>query len=84
MEVLSNPIVAVVLLGVLVVVHEAGHFIVGRLCGIAVETFSVGFGPRIWHYTKDKTTYCKYYSTRWFRNFTELFHRKKFLRVLTV
>ncbi len=59
MEVLSNPIVAVVLLlGVLVVVHEAGHFIVGRLCGIAVETFSVGFGPRIWHYTKDKTTYC--------------------------
>ena len=59
MEVLSNPIVAVILLlGVLVVVHEAGHFIVGRLCGIAVETFSVGFGPRIWHYTKGKTTYC--------------------------
>lgn len=59
MEVLSNPIVAVVLLlGVLVVVHEAGHFIVGRLCGIAVETFSVGFGPRILHYTKNKTTYC--------------------------
>ena len=30
-----------------VVGHELGHYVVGRLCGIAVETFSIGFGPRI-------------------------------------
>lgn len=47
-EILSHPIPAVViLLGLLVFVHEFGHFIVGRLSGIAVETFSLGFGPKI-------------------------------------
>lgn len=34
-------------LGVVVFVHEAGHFIVARLCGVEVETFSIGFGPEI-------------------------------------
>ena len=59
MEILSNPIIAViVLLGVLVVVHETGHYLVGRMCGIAVELFSIGFGPRLWTYKKNKTTYC--------------------------
>lgn len=35
------------LLGVLIFVHEWGHFIVARLCGVRVETFSIGFGPKI-------------------------------------
>ncbi len=48
MEFLAHPIVAVVLLlGILVFVHEAGHFLVGKLCGIPVEIFSIGFGPVI-------------------------------------
>lgn len=34
-------------LGVLVIVHEFGHFIVARLLGIRAEKFSIGFGPRI-------------------------------------
>ena len=47
-EILSHPIPAVIfLLGILVFVHEFGHYIVGRMCGIAVETFSIGFGPAI-------------------------------------
>jgi regulator of sigma E protease len=38
----------VFILGAAVVIHEFGHFIVAKLLGIRVETFSVGFGPRIW------------------------------------
>src|SRR5215211_2286967 len=36
------------ILGAAVVLHEFGHFIVAKLLGIRVETFSVGFGPRLW------------------------------------
>ena len=35
------------MLGVLVFVHEFGHYIVARLCGVYVEVFSLGFGPEI-------------------------------------
>ena len=34
-------------LGVVVIVHELGHFLAARALGITVETFSVGFGPEI-------------------------------------
>jgi regulator of sigma E protease len=34
-------------LGVVVFVHEMGHFLAARWCGVAVETFSIGFGPEI-------------------------------------
>lgn len=58
MEILSHPIVAVVLLlGVLVFVHEFGHFIVGKLCGIPVEIFSIGFGPVIFGFQHKETHY---------------------------
>lgn len=38
----------VFILGAAVVIHEFGHFIVAKLFKIRVETFSVGFGPRLW------------------------------------
>lgn len=57
-EFLSHPIPAVVImLGILVAVHEFGHYLVGRLCGIAVETFSIGFGPRILGFRKNGIDY---------------------------
>ena len=34
---------AIVLLGVMIFTHELGHFIVGRVCGFAIEEFSIGF-----------------------------------------
>ncbi|MFC1489502.1 RIP metalloprotease RseP [Thermodesulfobacteriota bacterium] len=37
----------IVVLGVLIFVHELGHFLVARLCGVGVEKFSLGFGPKI-------------------------------------
>src|ERR1051325_7734053 len=38
----------IAILGAAVVIHEFGHFIVAKLLKIRVETFSVGFGPRLW------------------------------------
>lgn len=43
------PFLAVI--GVLVFVHEWGHYIVARMCGVKVETFSIGFGKKIWSRT---------------------------------
>lgn len=40
--------VFVVALSIIVAVHEYGHYIVGRWCGIDAEVFSLGFGPRLW------------------------------------
>jgi regulator of sigma E protease len=38
----------VMILCVVVFVHEFGHFIVGRWCGVQVDAFSIGFGPELW------------------------------------
>ena len=38
----------IVALGILVVVHELGHFLVARWCGVKILRFSVGFGPVLW------------------------------------
>lgn len=42
---------------VLVGVHEGGHFVTAKLTGIAVEEFSLGFGPRLWSKKKGETLY---------------------------
>ncbi|MBO5997603.1 MAG: RIP metalloprotease RseP [Alphaproteobacteria bacterium] len=43
----------VLILSLVVIIHEGGHFLVARLCGVQVEAFSVGFGKKIWS-RKDK------------------------------
>jgi len=48
------PFVFVLL--VVVFVHEMGHYLAGRLCGIGVQAFSIGFGPEIWGYTAKNGT----------------------------
>ena len=58
MEFLSHPVSAVLLLlGALIIVHEAGHYLAGKMCGIAVEIFSIGFGPSIVRFTYGETSY---------------------------
>ncbi len=42
---------AVFVLGLVVLVHEYGHYQVGRWCGIGVERFSIGFGPELFAWT---------------------------------
>ena len=44
-------------LGVMVLVHEWGHFIVAKLFGVRVEIFSIGFGPRLWGWKRGDTDY---------------------------
>ena len=58
MQLLSHPVFAIVfLIAVLILVHELGHFIVGRLCGIGVEVFSIGFGPQLFAINRNGTIY---------------------------
>ncbi len=49
----------VLVLGILVFVHEWGHYIVARLCGVKVETFSIGFGKKLFGFTDRKGTQWK-------------------------
>ncbi len=41
----------IVLLGILVFVHEFGHFLIALLCGVQVTDFSIGFGKELWGFT---------------------------------
>ena len=45
-------ILAILLFGLLVIVHELGHFTVAKLCGVKVEEFAVGMGPVIFQRQK--------------------------------
>jgi regulator of sigma E protease len=45
-------------LGVLVFVHELGHFLVARWHGVRVHTFSLGFGPKLFSFRRGDTEYC--------------------------
>ena len=46
-----------VVLGIMVLVHEAGHFLVAKFFGVRVETFSIGFGTRIFGFRRGDTDY---------------------------
>lgn len=50
-------IYALILFGVLIFVHEFGHFIVAKLMGVKVQKFSLGFGPKIVGFTRGDTEY---------------------------
>ena len=54
---LVSAVAFIVLVGVMVVVHEFGHFLVAKLCGVRVEAFSVGFGPRLFGIKYGDTDY---------------------------
>ena len=47
-SIFSTVIAFVVALGVLIVFHELGHYLVARLCGVKVLRFSIGFGQPLW------------------------------------
>ena len=51
MGILWNLAAFIIVLGILITVHEFGHFWVARRCGIYVERFSIGFGKAIWRKT---------------------------------
>jgi regulator of sigma E protease len=53
----SSIIIAGIVLGIIIVIHELGHFMVAKFFKIKVETFSVGFGPRVIGFRKGDTDY---------------------------
>ena len=40
-------IVAILILNLLIAVHELGHFLAAKVCGVGVDEFSLGMGPKI-------------------------------------
>src|SRR3989338_4731764 len=52
-----TAIIFIIVLGVLVFVHEFGHFIFAKRAGMKVEEFGFGFPPRIWGIKKGETLY---------------------------
>ena len=48
----------VVVIGILILIHELGHFFVARWCGVGVERFSIGFGPVLFRWRGKETEYC--------------------------
>jgi len=57
MQILSNALAFVFALGVIVFVHEAGHYLAAKAFGVRVLTFSLGFGRRIWSTRRGDTEY---------------------------
>ena len=55
--VFSNVLVPLLVLGVLIFVHELGHFLVAKWCGVGVLKFSIGFGPRLFGWRRRETEY---------------------------
>ena len=50
-------LIAVLIFGVLIIIHELGHFAAAKACGVRVEEFAVGMGPTIFKKQKGETTY---------------------------
>ncbi len=48
---------AVFVFGLLVLVHELGHFITAKMTGMRVDEFAIGFGPKIFSFTRGETVY---------------------------
>jgi regulator of sigma E protease len=57
LNILSKPVSAIVILSVLVFVHELGHFLVAKLCGVGVLEFAIGFGKKLISQTWGDTQY---------------------------
>jgi regulator of sigma E protease len=50
-------IIAVLLFGLMIFIHEFGHFFTAKLCGIRVNEFSIGMGPTLFHFQRGETKY---------------------------
>ena len=55
---INGIILAIFTLGFLIFIHELGHFLAARRCGIRVDKFSIGFGPSLIGFKRGDTEYC--------------------------
>jgi regulator of sigma E protease len=56
-DVFTSIIAVGIVLGIMILVHELGHFFAAKLFGVRVDIFSIGFGPRIWGRKRGPTDY---------------------------
>ena len=57
LQLVSTVLYGALILGVLVFVHELGHFLVAKWLGVRVLSFSIGMGPRVFGFTRGETDY---------------------------
>ena len=55
MSIVFQVVVAVFVFGLLIFIHELGHFTVGKLSGMRVNEFALGMGPAIWSTQRGET-----------------------------
>jgi len=55
---MTTTVSFIIVLGILITVHELGHFLVAKGIGLGVERFSIGFPPRMFGFTRGDTDYC--------------------------
>src|SRR5215472_17463656 len=54
---INATLATLVVLGIMVLVHEFGHFVTAKLFGVRVEVFSIGFGKRLFGFKRGDTDY---------------------------
>ncbi|MBM3909737.1 MAG: site-2 protease family protein, partial [Firmicutes bacterium] len=57
MQAIISTLLFLISLGVLILIHELGHFLVAKAFGVYVKEFSIGFGPVLLSWTKGETKY---------------------------
>lgn len=57
MSIIINILLFIIILGIIVFVHEGGHFIWAKITGVYVYEFAIGMGPKIWGFKKGETEY---------------------------
>ena len=54
LNILFYALVMILVFGVMIFIHEAGHFFTARACGITVKEFAIGMGPKLFSWTSKK------------------------------
>ena len=54
---MSTVLATLVVLGVLIFIHELGHFLAGRAVDAEIQRFSIGFGPKMFGFKYGETEY---------------------------
>ena len=57
LTIIISALKIIFLLGFLILIHEAGHLTVAKLCKVKVNEFAIGFGPTIWKKQGKETKY---------------------------
>ena len=65
MQHIITILIAILIFGLIIGIHEFGHFIVAKLNHIQVNQFAIGMGPKLIHFQKGETEYSPVVSNRW-------------------